>query len=474
MTATTHQAVSSSLSAALADFQIDYPEFDLAAVAALRASEYARLDAQGHVYLDYTGGGLYAESQLREHHALLRHGVFGNPHSTNPTSLAATELAERARAAILDFFNADPAEYTVVFTPNASGALKLVGEAYPFAPGGRYLLSADNHNSVHGIREFAQAGGAQVTYLPLVLPDLRLDAAAVRAGLDHLPRGQRGLFAYPAQSNYSGVQHPLEWIAEAQERGWEVLLDAAAFAPTNRLDLGRWYPDFVPLSCYKLFGYPTGVGCLLARRAALARLHRPWFAGGTINFAAVAVTDHILAEGETAYEDGTINYLGLPAVEIGLRHLADIGVETIQRRVRCLTAWLLAQLAGLRHPAGAPLVRLYGPATTAGRGGTVAFNVLDAAGAIVDFRAIEARANARRISLRTGCFCNPGASEAVRGLTAAELSPVFRDGARVTIDDLCRRWPGHAIGAVRVSVGIATTPADVAALVQLLREFAAA
>lgn len=27
---------------------------------ALRASEYARLDATGTVYLDYTGGGLYA------------------------------------------------------------------------------------------------------------------------------------------------------------------------------------------------------------------------------------------------------------------------------------------------------------------------------------------------------------------------------------------------------------------------------
>jgi selenocysteine lyase/cysteine desulfurase len=61
----------------------------------------------------------------------------------------------------------------------------------------------------------------------------------------------------------------------------------------------------------------------------------------------------------------------------------------------------------------------------------------------------------------------------VRGLTAAELGPVFRDGARVTVDDLRHRWPGHAIGAVRVSVGIATTPADVAALVQLLREFTA-
>jgi molybdenum cofactor sulfurtransferase len=45
------------------------------------------------------------------------------------------------------------------------------------------------------------------------------------------------LFAYPVQSNFSGVQHPLAWIEQAHEHGWDVLLDAAAFVPTNRLDL---------------------------------------------------------------------------------------------------------------------------------------------------------------------------------------------------------------------------------------------
>src|SRR6185437_8106238 len=98
-----------------------------------------------------------AESQLREHQELLRRGVFGNPHSTSPASRAATELADRARRAVLTFLNASPDEYVVIFTANASAALKLVGEAYPFEPGSRYLLTYDNHNSVNGIREFARA-----------------------------------------------------------------------------------------------------------------------------------------------------------------------------------------------------------------------------------------------------------------------------------------------------------------------------
>jgi len=50
---------------------------------------------------------------------------------------------------VLEFFNASPDEYVVTFTQNASGALKLVGESYPFGPGDAYLLTFDNHNSVN-------------------------------------------------------------------------------------------------------------------------------------------------------------------------------------------------------------------------------------------------------------------------------------------------------------------------------------
>jgi molybdenum cofactor sulfurtransferase len=445
-------------------------EWDGDAVAALRARDYARLDAGDQVYLDYTGGGLYAESQLLEHRELLRAGVFGNPHSGSPTSRAATHLAEAARRAVLGFLNASPDEYVVIFTANASGALRLVGEAYPFAAGGRLLLTADNHNSVNGIREFARAGDASVVYVPLRRGDLRPDPGAVLAELGAAPGGARRLFAFPAQSNYSGVRHPLEWVPIAQARGWDVLLDASAFAPTNRLDLSRWRPDFVALSWYKVFGYPTGIGSLVVRREALARLRRPWFAGGTIGVASVVVPRHTLGEAEIGFEDGTIDYLGLPAIEIGLRHLESVGLPVVHRRVRHLTRRLLAGLAALRHRDGSPLVRLYGPTDDADRGGTIPFNLLDRAGGIVDFWSVEAAAAERRISVRTGCFCNPGCSETARGITAADMERVFALGRQPDYEDLRRLLPGRALGAVRASVGIATTEGDVDRLLAFLAE----
>src|ERR687894_3230693 len=173
----------------------------------LRASEYGRLDARGDVYLDYTGGSLYAASQLEEHMRLLREAVYGNPHSVNPTSSAATVLVERARAAVLRYFDADEGEYACIFTPNATGALRLVGEAYPFGPRDRFLATFDNHNSVNGIREFARAKGAQTAYVPLEAPDLRVADGLLERYLDDVPPGAHKLFAFPAQSNFSGVKH---------------------------------------------------------------------------------------------------------------------------------------------------------------------------------------------------------------------------------------------------------------------------
>ncbi len=439
---------------------------------ALRAAEYARLDAGKQVYLDYTGGGLYADAQLRAHLELLRTQVFGNPHSSNPTSQAMTDLVERARAYILDFFNADPDEYCAIFTQNASGALKLVGEAYPFAPGDRYLLTFDNHNSVNGIREFARARGARVTYVPVMLPDMYLAQDVLAQELERPNEGGNNLFAYPAQSNFSGVQHPLEFVEWAHARGWDVLLDAAAFTPTNRLDLSQVKPDFVTQSFYKVFGYPTGVGALIAKRAILKKLHRPWFAGGTITVASVQGDKYYLSEGEAAFEDGTLNYLALPAVEIGLRHIAEIGYDAIHERVMVLTQYLLDELSALHHANGATLARVYGPLDTTRRGGTVTMNFYDADGRALDHREIERRANARNISLRTGCFCNPGGGEIALGITGTELSQCFRQPgheARFTIDDFRLCVDGKSSGAVRVSVGLVSNASDVAAFLEFAR-----
>ena len=459
----------------MSDFHAAHPDYATTSrLDELRVNEYSYLDSGGHTYLDYTGAGLAADAQLRAHAERVRGGCFGNPHSENPTSSASTRLIEQAREAVLRYFNAAADEYAVIFTQNATGACRLVGEAYQYRPLSRFVLTADNHNSVNGMREFARARGTSVRYVRLSPGELRAtdeDVAAAlgpgarqprwNAGCSH----RRGLFAYPAQSNFSGVQHPLAWVDLAQAAGYDVLLDVAAFVPANRLDLGAVKPEFATVSWYKMFGYPTGIGCLLARRDALTRLRRPWFSGGTIWGASVQGGWHRLADDETAFEDGTLNFLGIPDVTTGLAWISDIGIDVIHRRVGCLTSWLLDGLTGLKHDNGAPMVRVYGPRDNQARGGTVAFNFLDTHGAVVDERAVARDTSAAGISVRTGCFCNPGAGERAFGLSRREVRGTWWRGFRrhdmPTMDDYLERVGLPSGGAVRVSLGLVSNLGDV-------------
>lgn len=79
-----------------------------------------------------------------------------------------------ARASVLSYFSASPDDYVCIFTPNCTGALKIVGESFPFQPptqrglpgsGSSFILAEDSHNSVNGIRAFAEKVGADVRYV---------------------------------------------------------------------------------------------------------------------------------------------------------------------------------------------------------------------------------------------------------------------------------------------------------------------
>jgi selenocysteine lyase/cysteine desulfurase len=303
-----------------------------------------------------------------------------------------------------------------------------------------------------------------------VAPELRVDPGLLPRYLTDTRGEHHNLLAFPAQSNFSGVQHPFEWIDQAHGHGWDVLLDAAAFVPTNRLDLSVWHPDFVAMSFYKMFGWPTGVGCLLARRDALAKLERPWFSGGTIVAAFVQRQYYQSAPGAAHFEDGTLNYLSLPAVEIGLRLLDRIGIDTIHTRTSALATWLLDALSSLAHSDGSPAAIVYGPRSWQGRGATIAFNFLHPDGRVVDERYVDRVARRHNISLRTGCFCNPGAGEVAFTISRETLlGSEFGEG--MILDDYVREIGLPSGGAIRASLGLASNFSDVYRFARFTDEF---
>jgi selenocysteine lyase/cysteine desulfurase len=109
------------------------------------------------------------------------------------------------------------------------------------------------------------------------------------------------------------------------------------------------------------------------------------------------------------------------------------------------------------------------------RGATVAMNFLDREGGVIDHRRIELLAAERGISLRTGCFCNPGAGEVALGLTKGEIETCFSgSGEQLTLEEFrgCID-PQKGTGAVRVSLGMVSTLEDVEAFIAFARGLAA-
>ena len=244
-------------------------------------------------------------------------------------------------------------------------------------------------------------------------------------------------------------------------RGYHVLLDAAAYVPSSPLSLTDVPADFVAISFYKMFGYPTGVGALLVRREALALLDRAYFCGGTVQFVSIQNPDLFRRRnGGAAFEDGAPNFLAMPAVCGGLRWLNRVGMSSIQQRVACLTSELLDGFACLGD-----CVRVYSPANALDRGGIVAFNVYSDS-EVLNYEAVEAAARDRGIAVRGGCFCNPGASECAFGLNAAHARDCLHGEFSVARFRAC--MCGKPVGALRASLGLATSEADIDNLVELV------
>lgn len=240
---------------------------------------------------------------------------------------------------MLQHFNTNLNDYSIIFTSGATGALKLVAESFDWADNstknkslpnengfndkgpracrvqndsfsdgrnaGTFMYLQDNHTSVLGMRELAKKQGASVCCLShteafqcfVHCACLDLDASSVCNG--------NSLFVYPAQCNYSGFKYPLSWVSKVQsgvlncktekrsKSKWFCLLDAASFVSTSVLDLSQVQPDFVCISFYKIFGYPTGLGALLVKNSSAHVLEKCYFGGGTVLISLSSQCEHV-------------------------------------------------------------------------------------------------------------------------------------------------------------------------------------
>jgi selenocysteine lyase/cysteine desulfurase len=98
----------------------------------------------------------------------------------------------------------------------------------------------------------------------------------------------------------------------------------------------------------------------------------------------------------------------------------------------------------------------------------------DPDGLPVDDLWVEALAHEANISLRTGCFCNPGAAEAAHHFSRDDLCRWFgrrRPVSYVEFRQQVRRRHHRFPSAIRISFGVASTFADAYRLELFLKDF---
>lgn len=434
------------------------------------------------VYLDHAGTTLYSRALMERFSQNMMTNLLGNPHSLSLSSQLSSSRIDDVRLRLLRFFGAGPSEFDLVFTANATAAIKLVVEAFRATPDGFvYAYHQSAHTSLVGIRE-----EAKTSYY--------LDDSAVEdwmqggcpigpgQGTEPLPL----LFSYTAQSHMDGQRYPLSWTSRLREKSLGntqepyVLLDAASYAATSSLNLNSMDspPDFVALSLYKIFGFPD-LGALLVRRAAEpAFQHRRYFGGGTVDMVVTGDDpSHVRKEQflHERLEDGTLpvhNILALDAA-LDVFHEQFTSMSDVSSHTSYLRDRLYDGLSSLRHHNGQPVCVMYSqerhPKDPWGVGPVVAFNLRSSLGEWVGLSEFEKLAGLKHIHVRTGGVCCPGGVASTLGLSPADVRKNFSSGIRCgSLHDIVS---GKPTGIIRASLGAMSIKDDVDRFIEFISMF---
>lgn len=439
----------------------------------MRLTEYPML--KDAIYLDHAGTTLYSKSQMDRFHADMISNIYGNPHSASPSSQRSTLEVESVRLRLLQFFNADPDHFDLVFTANATAGIKLVGDAFrEQANGFSFGYHIDSHTSVVGVRELAQDHVCLVSK-----EDVENWTSCPSIN------GRSKLFAYPAQSNMNGHRPPLDWSRRATELGSTLniytLLDVAAYVSTSPLDFSDVdrAPDLTVMSLNKIFGFPD-LGALIVKKSASHVLSsRKYFGGGTVDMVVCLKEQwHAKKSGplHEQLEDGTLPVHSILALRSAMQtHTELFGtLEQVSRHSARLAQQLYEGLLSLHHANGKRVCTIYKhPNSCYGnvrsQGPIIALNLRDSNGNWVSNAEVEKLASIRNIHLRTGGVCNPGGVATALDLAPWEMHENFSAGHRCgSENDILN---GKPTGVIRLSLGATSTRSDVDRFLDFVDEF---
>lgn len=360
-------------------------------------------------------------------------------------SQVSTAAYEGARHRLLEFFDGR-SDDVALFTRNTTDSVNLLATCVP--PGASVLTFGSEHHA--NLLPWRRSG---IKTVCLPIPSSASEAAySLEAALNS--NGGADLVAVTGASNVTGELWPVRDLAQiAHRHGARILLDAAQTAPHRRVSLRELDVDYVVASAHKMYA-PFGVGLLAGRADWLAEGEPYLRGGGAVDF----VTEHSVqwTELPARQEAGSPNVIGAVAFAAAVNELEAYGMDRIWVEER-------EQAAGVRRAlADIPGVHVYVLWPDAEeRTGVVAFNVDGYAHSLVA-AALSAEYG---IGVRHGCFCAHPLMLHLLEVPTYEVEAI-RDRLRSGE----HRW---VPGAVRLSLGLGTTSADLDYFIDSVRTFAA-
>lgn len=364
-------------------------------------------------------------------------------------SQVATEAYESARDDVAAFVGAR-SDDVVVFTRTTTDSLNLLSHALP--PGTTVVaFESEHHANLLPWRRH------RVVHLPIpVGPDQAAPAvaeavrAARRQGAAHV------LVAVAGASNVTGELWPVaEVVQAAAAEGARTVVDAAQLAPHGPVDLMSWGADWVALSGHKLYA-PYGAGVLAGRPDWLAVAEPMLRGGGAVRF--VTLDEVAWADLPDRAEAGSPNVVGAVALGAACRALGRVGMDAIAAEERSLAVALdgaLDDVPGVRR------LRMWPDEAGAGRIAVSSFVVAGLHHSLV----AAALSGEHGISVRDGCFCaHP---------LLLRLLECSTEAAEAIRTEMLHGSMASVPGAVRASLGLGATVADVTRLASALRTIVA-
>jgi cysteine desulfurase / selenocysteine lyase len=383
----------------------DKPRFDVEKVRA----DFPILDREvnGHrmVYLDSGNTSQKPRQVLEVMQAHLERHNGNVSRSVHTIGTEATEAYEGARAKVAGFINA-PSVDEVVFTKNATESINLL--AYSFSdraddprfrigPGDEIVISEmEHHSNIVPWQLLCERTGAKLRWFSIT------DQG--RLGLDKLEdliNERTKIVSYALVSNTLGTINPTSAITtRAKQVGALVMLDASQAVPHIPVDVQDLNVDFIAFTGHKMCG-PTGVGVLWGRYELLNAM--PPFLGGGSMIETVSMSGSTFAAPPARFEAGTPPIVEVVGLGAAVDYLSGIGMEAIAWHEKELTTYALDALLAV------PGLRIFGPETPVGRGGTLSF-ALDGVhphdvGQVLDSVGVEVRVGhhcARPVCARFG------------------------------------------------------------------------